>query len=145
MYFATIDCGTTNSRVHILDENYKVIRSGFRRIGVRNTAISASKAALKDGLTELIKETVQAAKLRISDLRFIITSGMITSEIGLLEIPHLQAPVGIDDLIENIKIVRDPAVFPLDIPLIFVRGVKNYVSANTTYKEIRKLDFMRGE
>jgi 2-dehydro-3-deoxygalactonokinase len=144
-YFAVIDCGTTNSRVYLLNKNKEMIAKGNRKVGVRDTALSGSREALQIGLKELIEKTIFSAGLSIKDISFAITSGMITSEIGLLEIPHLWAPASIDDLASNIKIVQDPKIFPLDIPLYFIRGIKNYFPENTTYKDIRKIDFMRGE
>jgi 2-dehydro-3-deoxygalactonokinase len=144
-YFAVIDCGTTNSRVYLLNKNKQMIAKGNRKVGVRDTALTGSRETLKVGLKELVEETVFSAGLSIKDISFAITSGMITSEIGLLEIPHLWAPVSIDDLASNMKIVQDPKIFPLDIPLYFIRGIKNYFPENTTYKDIRKIDFMRGE
>lgn len=144
-YFAIIDCGTTNSRVYILNKNKQMIAKGKRKVGVRDTALSGSREALKIGLKELIEETIFSADISIKDISFAITSGMITSEIGLLEIPHLWAPASIDDLASNIEIVQDPKIFPLNIPLYFIRGIKNYFPENTTYKDIRKIDFMRGE
>ena len=144
-YFAVIDCGTTNSRVYLLNKNKQIIAKGNRKVGVRDTALTGSREALQIGLKELIEETVFSVNLSIKDISFAITSGMITSEIGLIEIPHLWAPASIDDLATNIKVVQDPKVFPLDIPLYFIRGIKNYFPENTTYKDIRKIDFMRGE
>lgn len=144
-YFAVIDCGTTNSRIYLLNDNFEIINKGFKKIGVRETAISGSNELLKQGLKEVFRKTVEDAGLEIKDIRFAITSGMITSEIGLIEIPHLWAPVGICDLAKNIKVVHDLEVFPLDVPLIFIRGIKNYFPENATYKDIRKIDFLRGE
>jgi len=145
MYFAVIDCGTTNSRVYLLDENYKVIKKGNKKIGVRDTVIHGSNTVLKLGLKKLMEETVLASNLKIQDIKFAIASGMITSEIGLIETPHLQAPIGINDLAKNIKVVQNKEIFPLNIPLYLIRGIKNYFPENTTYKDIRKVDFMRGE
>jgi len=42
MYLATIDCGTTNSRVYIVDENGKVLTRFSEKVGVRDTAIHGS-------------------------------------------------------------------------------------------------------
>lgn len=145
MYFAVIDCGTTNSRIYLLDENHQVIKKGNKKIGVHDTALHGSNEVLKLGLKKLIEETVLSSGLKIQDIKFAITFGMITSEIGLIEIPHLWAPVGISDLAKNIKVIQNLEVFPLDIPLYFIRGIKNYFPENTTYKDIRKVDFIRGE
>ncbi len=145
MYFATIDCGTSTSRVYILDDQYRVVGKGQKSIGVRNTALTGSTHELRTGLKQLFEETAVKVGAAIKDIRFAVTSGMITSEIGLVEIPHLTAPAGIADLAENIKIVHDLDVFPLDIPVLFIRGIKNRLPPNATYTDLRKADFMRGE
>jgi len=145
MFFATIDCGTTNSRVYLLDENCNIINKGEKKVGVRDTAINGTNRILREGLKEVFLETVKEGGIKVAEVEFAITSGMITSEIGLIEIPHLWAPAGIDELAQNVKIVRDEEVFPVDVPLIFVRGIKNFFPAETTYKDIRLIDFMRGE
>ena len=49
MYFATIDCGTTNSRVYLLDDTYQVIGRGQKKVGVRDTVITGSNEILKKG------------------------------------------------------------------------------------------------
>jgi len=145
MHFAVIDCGTTNSRVYLLDENCQIIKKGSKEIGVRDTAFHGSNEGLKLGLKRLIEETILSSGLKIQDIKFAITFGMITSEIGLIEIPHQWVPVGINDLASNIQIVQDKCRFPLDIPLIFIPGVKNRFKEDATHKDIRKIDFMRGE
>jgi len=146
MYFAIIDCGTTNSRVYVINGEKEVIGKGTRKVGVRDTAIHGSNNILKKGLKEAFLEAVQNAGLKLHDISFAVSSGMITSEIGLLEIPHLWAPVSINDLAQNIKEVKDINIFPLDIPIFFIRGIKNKYNAETsTLIDVGKLDFMRGE
>jgi len=145
MYFAIIDCGTTNSRVYILDEQFNIVSKTLKKVGVLDTVVNGSNEIFKAGLRELFESTVNKAGLKNSDIKFAIASGMITSEIGLIEIPHLWAPVGIDELAKGIKVVNNHEVFPVGVPMIFIRGIKNYFPENTTYKDIRKVDFMRGE
>jgi 2-dehydro-3-deoxygalactonokinase len=145
VHFATIDCGTTNSRVYVLDGALRVIAKGNKKVGVRDTAITGSRQVLRERLTELFEQTVHEAGLQIRDLACAITSGMITSEIGLLEIPHLIAPAGLEALAAGVTLVRDPAIFPVDVPLVFVRGIKNAYPAEATIRDIRGIDFMRGE
>jgi len=145
MHFATIDCGTTNSRVFLLDEKCTVIGKGARKVGVKDTAVHGSNQVLKTGVAELFEQTVMTAGLALSDIKFAITSGMITSELGLLEIPHLLAPASLQNLADNVKPVRDRDIFPLDIPLLFIRGIKNAYPENATYRDLRQIDFMRGE
>jgi 2-dehydro-3-deoxygalactonokinase len=145
MYFATIDCGTTNSRVYILNGAADVIHKGTKQVGVKDTAVNGSNEILKTGLKELFESTVREAGLNLKDIQFAITSGMITSEIGLMEIPHLQAPAGIEELAAGITPVRDRNIFPVDVPLLFIRGIKNNYPPDAGYREIRMVDFMRGE
>lgn len=145
MHLATIDCGTTNSRVFLLDKNLVVVGKGSRKVGVKDTAVHGSNYVLKTGLSELFEQTVASAGLRLSDIQCAITSGMITSELGLQEIPHLWAPAGLAELAESLTVTQDPTVFPLDLPLVFIRGIKNPYPPETTYEDIRRIDFMRGE
>jgi 2-dehydro-3-deoxygalactonokinase len=145
MYFATIDCGTTNSRVYVLDEGLRIVHKGTRKVGVRDTAITGSREALREGLAAVFATVTDEAGLRVEDIRFAITSGMITSEIGLQEIPHLWAPAGLAELAESLTVTQDRSVFPLDLPLVFIRGIKNPYPPETTYEDIRRIDFMRGE
>jgi len=145
MLFATIDCGTTNSRVYLLDEHRRVIARGAKKVGVRDTAIGGSNQVLRQGLRELFEATLREAGLGVADIECAITSGMITSEIGLREIPHLWAPAGVEELAAHVEPVRDPAVFPLDVEVVFIRGIKNPYPPEATYRDIRHIDFMRGE
>lgn len=146
MRIVTIDCGTTNSRVYVIDESGVVHGKGTRKVGVRDTSITGSRKKLQTGLKELLDDTLGKAGLGYDDIAFIISSGMITSEIGLIELPHLWAPVSMDDLAQNIEKVEDPAVFPPEVPVYFIRGIKNiFDPGNVRFEDVGKLDFMRGE
>lgn len=145
LYFATIDCGTTNSRINILNENLDIIARANKKVGVKDTAISGSREKLKTGLKNTLLKALKQSSISLNQIKFIITSGMITSEIGLIEIPHLWAPAGLEELSQSIEIIHDKEVFPLDIPVVFIRGIKNNYGEESTYKELRKIDFMRGE
>lgn len=146
MHLATIDCGTTNSRVYVVNEEGEVRARASRKVGVRDTAISGSRETLKKGLEETFFEALEQAGMGLEEVAFAVSAGMITSEIGLLEIPHLWAPAGLDDLAQNLKLVRDASVFPVDIPLYFVRGIKNrYAPDSARIRDVGVLDFMRGE
>lgn len=146
MHIATIDCGTTNSRVYIVDEAGRVLTRASRKIGVRDTAINGDNRALKEGLREVFDSALHEAGVHETEIRCILSSGMITSEIGLVEIPHLWAPCSVETLAANLALVKDLNVFPSTIPLYFVRGIKNFYSPDSiTMREVGTLDFMRGE
>jgi 2-dehydro-3-deoxygalactonokinase len=146
MVLATIDCGTTNSRVYIVERSGKVIGRATRKIGVRDTAIQGDNLVLKEGLKQTVLDALFQAGLGLQEVSFAISSGMITSELGLLEVPHLWAPASLEELAANLKEVRDPAVFPLDLPIYFIPGVKNrYDPVTAGIPDVGRLDFMRGE
>lgn len=147
MFYATIDCGTTNSRVYIVDETGKVYGKATKQVGVRDTATTGSRDTLRAGLKETIARAAADAGVRIKDLQAIFSSGMITSEIGLVEIPHLMAPCGVQELAENMTLVTDAGLTEEDIPVYFVRGIKNHMEdgAASAASIVGELDFMRGE
>ena len=146
MKVATIDCGTTNSRVYILDRKGEIIGKASKKVGVKDTALNGKKRVLKEGLKETFLVALKNAGMQLDDIAFAICSGMITSEIGLIEIPHLWAPVKLEELSRSMEKVHDIEIFPIDIPVYFIRGIKNtYDSRTANMKHVGYLDFMRGE
>ena len=87
MFIASIDCGTTNSRVYIVDNEGTVLGKSYRKIGVKDTAISGSRDTLKNAICETFEDALTAASLKSGDISMAVAAGMITSELGLIEIP----------------------------------------------------------
>lgn len=143
--FAVIDCGTTMTRIYIINEEKKIIASGRKKVGVRDTSITGSRDALRNGVTELFFQILEDNSIPQEQVEFAIASGMITSEIGLIEIPHLVAPVGIRELTDGILKVEDPSVLPIGRPVYFVRGIRNDYPIPAKAQDLRQVDFMRGE
>lgn len=141
-YFFTIDTGTTNTRVVLFSSEYRMIGSKKVEAGVRDTAIDGNnlkiKAAVKNCLEDLLKEN----SLTYGDIERVIASGMITSNVGLLEIPHLVVPVGLQDLAEQTRAVLLEEVCPL--PIYFIPGVKNSAGP-IDLRNFEAMDIMRGE
>lgn len=150
MYFITIDCGTTNSRVYVVDESGKVYAKATKKVGVRNTSMTGSRDCLRDGLRETVDKAIALAQeqagIAPGEIKAILSSGMITSEIGLMELPHLMAPCDVDRLAANIEKV-DVKLTEYDIPVYFVRGIKNTMPAEIPdpFAWVGNADFMRGE
>ena len=141
--FAAIDTGTTNTRIYIINKN-EIVGKAYKKIGVRDTAISGSKKLLKQGIRACFFEAVENAEVKLEQIDFAIASGMIITEIGLIDIPHLVAPAGLNELSENAVIVRDTDIFPVDIPVVFIPGIKNDFG-QSGLAGIRNIDFMKGE
>jgi len=141
-YIITLDTGTTNSRAFLWSASKEMIGHAERKVGVRNTAIDGNNACLKKGVKECLDTLLEMHNLTYSDIEMIIASGMITSNVGLVEIPHVVAPAGINELASNIKPVLIPDVCP--VPIWFIRGIKNNIS-NPDLKNYEEMDIMRGE
>ena len=146
MYIATVDSGTTHSRVYVVDTAGRVLGMARVKAGVRDTATTGSRQTLMDGIRSCFNKAVATAGLRNTDICFALAAGMITSEIGLIEVPHLSAPAGAAELSAGIVRVHDTAVFPIDIPVYFIPGIRNPFDPQTVRTEdVGTLDFMRGE
>lgn len=146
MFIITIDCGTTNSRLYIVDINGKIITKVSKRIGIRNVAINGDNKILKHSLRTMFDQALRKTGINISEIHCVFSSGVITSELGLKELPHLWAPCSLDTLAANIVCFESLDIFPLSILVYFVRGIKNYYEQDKfSLRDIGTLDVMRGE
>lgn len=141
-YWITIDGGTTNTRIVLWDEQGKMAASCKSETGVRITAIEGSPASLKKAVKEGIEQVCETAGITWEEVERIAASGMITSNMGLVEIPHIAAPAGIEELRAAAKTVLLPDVCPL--PITFVPGVKNSLPV-VDLNHFEQMDMMRGE
>lgn len=140
-YSVTIDTGTTNSRIFVW-RCEELVAEASRPVGVRDTAITGSTQALVSAVRDAITEALGKAGIASTEGVRFLSSGMITSNVGLCEIPHLIAPVGIDDLAAGIRSVVLKDV--VDQPIHFIPGIRNNDSA-VTVDNCEAMDMMRGE
>ena len=147
MMVILIDSGTTNSRLRLYDRTTcKVLDTEKIQIGVKDTAISGSntnlKAQLKRGLERLLRKN----QLEPTDIEYLAASGMITSNLGIYEVPHVTSPAGISEFAKYSKVTKLEEL--LNIPCIFIPGMKNKCSLSETdnlVSCINDFDVMRGE
>ena len=146
MYYIIIDCGTTNSRVYVVSQDGSIAGQASQKVGVRDTSITGSKNVLATGLKDTVAKAVQAVGIEEKDICAIFSSGMITSEIGLCELPHLTAPCGVEDLAAHMELVEGLYLYA-GKPVYFVRGIKNKMTEEmeSPFAAAGCLDFMRGE
>ena len=132
--YITIDGGTTNTRIALV--------SGHRIVDVLKFPVGAQKSignqallrtTIRDGIAILLTRTGRQP----GDIVRILASGMITSEFGLLELPHIAAPAGLRELHDAMYETTLPDISP--IPFVFIRGV---VTGGSDYADT---DMMRGE
>lgn len=147
MYVGVIDCGTTNSRFSIVNERGEIIARGASKVGVKDSAVHGDKGVLKKGLKALLEQTFSSARIDKTNLKFIMSSGMITSELGLMELPHLPAPVGLWDLAGHLVKLPPSSDFDLGVETYLIRGIKNRIDPEpgAPLLDAKLLDFMRGE
>lgn len=128
--FLVIDGGTSNTRIYYVrnEEILDVFRIPF---GVRVSIDEPGKLpwAVKRGVDELNQRHGKAD--------CILAAGMITSELGLYQLPHLVLPAGIRELHKGMARVSLPEI--ADIPFYFIPGLKEKSEVFT------ECDMMRGE
>ena len=140
--FLVIDCGTTNLRVTLLDENKHALDVVKAEGGVRHTSIDGHNGRLRKMLKESIETVLSRNGYDMADVSKCVASGMITSALGLLEIPHVPAPAGAAELRAAMqeKVFEDIAPFPI----AFIPGVRNFAGA-VDMENFSEMDMMRGE
>lgn len=134
MTVLTVDGGTTNTRI-ILAEN-KAVKDVIKlSIGARANMENPKLFACE--MKKAISDLLERNNLDEGDVEKILASGMITSEFGLCNLPHIFAPAGLKELHENMHEVTIPEIS--SVPFVFIRGVK------TNGQTFENTDMMRGE
>lgn len=134
-----VDTGTTNSRVWLMRSD-EILAKADAHVGVRDTAKDGSPARLRSGLCELI-EKVRAEAADANPV-CVAAAGMITSSLGLAEVPHLAAPAGIAELAAAVRTHQFSDV--TDLPVLLVPGVKSG-QMPCELATVADADLMRGE
>ncbi len=133
-----VDAGTTNTRVW-LTEGERILARAQVAVGVRDTARDGSPARLHSALRNLISEVRQKSGNRPIA---VIAAGMITSSLGLVDVPHVPAPAGVDELASNIQSHSFPEI--TDLPILLVPGVRSGPKP-CDLDSVAASDLMRGE
>lgn len=127
----TVDAGTSNSRIRAWDLDNKLIIELKTSYGVK-----IGKERFKKELENSVLEILEKNNF---ECKKIIASGMITSPLGLLEIPHLNTPISIEDLRENLKEIDF-----LNMKMFLIPGIKTKKYFLKKY-ELNQSDIIRGE
>lgn len=134
-----VDLGTTTTRVWLVAGDAIAARTQAP-VGVRDTARDGSPSRLRTTLQDL----VAAVRLQAPQLQAccVAGAGMITSPLGLAEVPHVDAPAGSSDLAASVRLLRDPDI--TDLPIVLIPGVRSG-PACCPPDQIGGTDVMRGE
>lgn len=133
-----IDSGTTTTRVRVIADA-EVSWEGTAEAGARNTAIDNSNQKIRAALSDLIR---QARAATGPSVEAAVCSGMITSNMGLLEVPHVAAPATDHDIAS--RMVRHDFEDITDLPMVFVPGVKTKPH-ELGLDNLHEADVLRGE
>jgi 2-dehydro-3-deoxygalactonokinase len=143
MITVTIDGGTTNTRVFLWSHG-QCVGHAAAPVGVRVTAVEGSTDTLQKTIRDLVAEAIRQAETVPANIGMFLVSGMLTSNLGLVEVPHCVAPLSLDELAGAMVERRIPSVFG-EKPVWFIPGVKNFADADLTEENCLSMDMMRGE
>ena len=136
-----IDGGTTNTRARLFRDGH-FLSVAARPVGVRNVAIGGTTESLRQAVAECVAEAASRASVHVREVDLLCASGMLTSNVGLREVPHVPAPAGLDDLARHVAAVPFPEIAPQ--PIHMIPGVKT-VPGPATLDDLAHLDILRGE
>ena len=134
--YAVVDSGTTTTRLRLWQDG-AVRWSDSVAAGARDSAITGDNRAIRKAVGDLLARVTTKTGARPTAT---ICSGMITSNLGLFEVPHLAAPAGPDELAAGIVHTTIEGVGAVS----FIPGVKT-VGAGLTLDTLGAGDVLRGE
>lgn len=141
-WLITVDCGTTNTRASLWNREGVCVGLEKEGVGVRDTAVDGNNLRLKAGVKACLERLLSRRGVRPDAVAAVYASGMITSDVGLVVVPHLTAPAGRDDFVRGVVLRDLPEVFPL--PFHFIPGLKN-LDGGVRPDNVESMDIMRGE
>lgn len=172
MLIATIDGGTTNTRVRIWRRGeggvFFSVSEAVSETGVRNTAIDGNNQKLLAAVGGLLRQAEAEARRFVGGegpgnaslpqqgepeaaysgngddtVSLILASGMLTSNLGIAEIPHIAAPADLPALAQAMVSRVIPGLGGRTV--WFIPGIKNGPSDSLTEELLPCMDMMRGE
>ena len=137
--FVFLDCGSAAMRFYFI-ENDQVVQIHKEDRGINSVS---SRTELKTFLKESFDRFMSRMDRTSEEVAFLMASGMITSDMGLKNVPHLTAPAGASELAMGIDVLKGEDS-PFDQPLLLVRGIKN-AGVMEEFAHLEESDLMRGE
>lgn len=142
--FVVIDSGSSATRIYLLKfSDNAIIDKIVIGEGVNSTLTHGSNDVLRQTMARGIEDLLVKNGIKPSDISFIIASGMITSNLGLHEVPHRIAPAGIDDLAQHTVSFAANELLAVDIPVKLIPGIRNQTTPS--WEDLSGIDLMRGE
>ena len=144
MYDVYFDSGTTNTRMYVIDGAGSVIFKIEKAVGSKDAALADDRSLLARELYALYVSVLAEKGLCDADIRDVWMSGMVSCPSGIVEIPHIGVPVGIQKLAASVCSYDEKRFFKRTI--LFIPGVKSVpVEAQITFSNVDAINNMRGE
>jgi 2-dehydro-3-deoxygalactonokinase len=127
-----------------LAQGDQILARAQARVGVRDTARTGLSVHLRAALRALIASVIEEAKRTPASRHpsCVIAAGMITSSLGLAEIPHIPVPAGCVELAAATR--RYDFLEVTELPVLLVPGVRSG-PRRCDQETVGSLDLMRGE
>jgi 2-dehydro-3-deoxygalactonokinase len=132
-----LDGGTTNTRARLVRDG-RVVASVTRSIGVRDVVRESTQRPLIEAVRGCLLELRERTGIAAAE---IVASGMLTSDVGIVGVPHVAAPAGLEELAKGSA--RRTVEDVWQQPIMFVPGVKS--PADSGPLGWTSVDVMRGE
>lgn len=129
----TIDAGTSNLRLRLVENNKIVLEKKC------SEGIKIGKEKFSERLYKKLKEIIEEKNLKNEDINYIVGSGMLTSSLGLKEVPHILTPVSLKDLKNNLDFY-----YLKEYKITLIPGIKT-IKDYFKDENLKNLDVMRGE
>ena len=137
-----VDTGTTTTRGWLICGDAILARTR-KPVGVRDTARDRAPAKLHAALRDLIGELQsRAIGLEASVATCVVAAGMISSPLGLAEVPHVLAPVSAEEIAAASRVFNFPEI--TELPIFLVPGVRSE-APDASVDSLDNFDVMRGE
>src|SRR3954447_22193612 len=92
-----LDGGTTNTRARSIEiKSCRIIATARRSVGVRDVVFSGGMRPLDFAVREVVEDVCRGAGGGRPSV--IVAAGMLSSEVGLVTVPHVLAPAGVAEL-----------------------------------------------
>jgi len=135
-----VDMGTTNTRAWLM-EGSRVIARESAPVGIRDSAREKSPKIIREALQDLIARIREGNSSPFRPTH-IAAGGMISSSLGLAEVPHVPTPAGLDELSAAAQWHQFEDIS--DLPILLVPGVR-CGPTNPKIDQIDRVDVIRGE
>jgi 2-dehydro-3-deoxygalactonokinase len=136
-----VDMGTTNTRLWLVQGTAILARYTEER-GLRNAAQARDRNLISGILRTLIQQAEADASKLCLNIECILAAGMLTSRLGIREVPHVPAPAGEEELARALQ--RATVRTVSELAFYLVPGVRTG-GVTPELAKLHHIDLIRGE